>query len=44
MKGMNTIDNFVNMNIGVLSGGLLSMKGVIKTFILLGGAFGGRFA
>ncbi len=44
MKGMNMIDNFINMNSGVLSGRLLSMIGVIKTFILLGGAFVGQFA
>ncbi len=32
------------MNIGVLSGRLLSLEGVIKTFILLSGAFVGQFA
>ncbi len=31
--------NFINTNIGVLSGRLLSMEGVIKTFILFDGAF-----
>ncbi len=35
---------FINTNIGVLSGRLLSLEGVIKTFILLGGAFVGQVA
>ncbi len=35
---------FIKTHIGVLSGRLQSMEGVIKTFILLGGAFVGQFA
>ncbi len=34
--------HFINTNFDVLSGRFLSLEGVIKTFILLGGAFGGQ--
>ncbi len=38
------MSHFINKNIGVLSGRLISLEGVVKTFIMLGVAFVGEVA